>query len=94
MHPQMLINHQNVIEWSAPFMIFQILQIFFYIFNGDFQEVCMDQYPLERIKEIDPNFQPLPELIPKIRQPSISSMVVPEEDSELQIPIVSNYRPS
>ena len=45
MHPQMLINHQNVIEWSAPFMIFQILQIFFYIFNGDFQEVCMDQYP-------------------------------------------------
>ena len=93
-HPYMLMNQQNAIDWSAPFIISKILQIFSYICNGEAQEIPMDEYTLQRIKEIDPSFEFQQEVKPYRRQLSINSVAVPEEDSKFQIPTVSVYKPS
>ena len=93
-HPYILPNYQNAINWSAPFVISKIIQIFANILKDNPEEFIIDDYTIQRILEIDPNFKYEGLPVVKKRSESITFSIIPEEPCDIKIPTISKYKSS
>ena len=95
-HPYILTNHQNVLTWSIPFVVSKIIQLFYKILENDGSNSIFDEYLLDRIKEIDPSYQGTLIQLKVDRGVDCYDyfIEVPQDESDLHVPSVSNYKPS
>ena len=97
-HPFTLRNHENVFHWSAPFIISKVIQLLYVLLQKKNEKAeIFDEYLLDRVKEIDPNYHGTLREIKEYEQDNSSDSFVSvpeEEECGLNVPTISEYKSS
>lgn len=95
-HPFTIPNHENLFEWTFSFIVSKIKNIFSVILKPDDSKAVIDEYTLDRLKEIvESQNITLDELTQAVDETdSLTSFDIPQDECELNIPKISSVKMS